>query len=183
MSREVANLTERKNPHTPVYSVKESVCLSGCYKLWPQLSQDLQNRMGWNFFGHLSMKSDLLTHWVLLFCCLISWWKKSFDWMLMFDLHLVKSTHLSCKAWIAELPTSILRKSQTLFTKAINNPKCFDLTIYGYLLQIIIHPCLKSTNKTVPTMKAICFATSVLSFSLATSLPFIQTPIVQWTLF
>ena len=26
-SREVANLTERKNPHTPVYSVKEFVCL------------------------------------------------------------------------------------------------------------------------------------------------------------
>ena len=28
MSREVANLTERKNPHIPVYGVKESVCLS-----------------------------------------------------------------------------------------------------------------------------------------------------------
>ena len=27
-SREVANLTERKNLHTPVYGVKESVCLS-----------------------------------------------------------------------------------------------------------------------------------------------------------
>ena len=27
-SREVANLTERKNPHTPVYGVKEFVCLS-----------------------------------------------------------------------------------------------------------------------------------------------------------
>ena len=29
-SREVANLTERKNPHPPVYGVKESVCLSVC---------------------------------------------------------------------------------------------------------------------------------------------------------
>ena len=29
-SREVANLTERKNPHTPVYGVKEFVCLSVC---------------------------------------------------------------------------------------------------------------------------------------------------------
>ena len=28
VSREVANLTERKNPHTPVYGVKEFVCLS-----------------------------------------------------------------------------------------------------------------------------------------------------------
>ena len=27
-SREVANLTERKNQHTPVYGVKEFVCLS-----------------------------------------------------------------------------------------------------------------------------------------------------------
>ena len=27
-SREVVNLTERKNPHTPVYGVKEFVCLS-----------------------------------------------------------------------------------------------------------------------------------------------------------
>ena len=29
-SREVVNLTERKNPHTPVYGVKEFVCLSVC---------------------------------------------------------------------------------------------------------------------------------------------------------
>ena len=29
-SREVANLTERKNLHTPVYGVKEFVCLSVC---------------------------------------------------------------------------------------------------------------------------------------------------------
>ena len=35
-SREVVNLTERKNPHTPVYGV----CLSVSDKLWPQLSQD-----------------------------------------------------------------------------------------------------------------------------------------------
>ena len=27
VSREVANLTERKNPHAPVYGVKEFVCL------------------------------------------------------------------------------------------------------------------------------------------------------------
>ena len=27
-SREVANFIERKNPHTPVYGVKEFVCLS-----------------------------------------------------------------------------------------------------------------------------------------------------------
>ena len=26
-SREVANLTERKNPHTPIFGVKEFVCL------------------------------------------------------------------------------------------------------------------------------------------------------------
>ena len=31
--REVANLTERKNPHTPVYGVKEFVRLSVCDKL------------------------------------------------------------------------------------------------------------------------------------------------------
>ena len=29
-SREVANVTERKNQHTPVYGVKEFVCLSVC---------------------------------------------------------------------------------------------------------------------------------------------------------
>ena len=28
--REVANLTERKNPHAPIYGVKEFVCLSVC---------------------------------------------------------------------------------------------------------------------------------------------------------
>ena len=33
--KEVANLTERKNLHTPVYGVKEFVCLSGC--LWSTL--------------------------------------------------------------------------------------------------------------------------------------------------
>ena len=27
-SKEVANLTERKNPHSPMYGVKEFVCLS-----------------------------------------------------------------------------------------------------------------------------------------------------------
>ena len=52
-SREVANLTGRKNPHTPVYGVKEFVCLYVCYKLWPQLSWDWQNRMSWNFWRHL----------------------------------------------------------------------------------------------------------------------------------
>ena len=31
--REVANLTERKNPPTPVFGVKEFVCLSVCCKL------------------------------------------------------------------------------------------------------------------------------------------------------
>ena len=49
-SREVANLTERKNTHTPVYGVKEFVCLSVCDKLWPQISQDWQNRLGWKIF-------------------------------------------------------------------------------------------------------------------------------------
>ena len=48
-SREVANLTWRKNPHPPVYGVKEFVCLSVCYEFRPQLSQDWRNRMGWNF--------------------------------------------------------------------------------------------------------------------------------------
>ena len=45
-SREVAILTERKNPHMPVYGVKEFVCLSVCYQIRPQLSQDWQNRIG-----------------------------------------------------------------------------------------------------------------------------------------
>ena len=45
-SREVANLTERKNPPTPVYGVKEFVCLSVCYQIRPQLSQGWRNRMG-----------------------------------------------------------------------------------------------------------------------------------------
>ena len=31
--REVANLTERKNPHASVYGAKEFVCLSVCDKL------------------------------------------------------------------------------------------------------------------------------------------------------
>ena len=38
-SMEVADLTERRNPHNPVYGVKEfvclSVCLSVCDELWP----------------------------------------------------------------------------------------------------------------------------------------------------
>ena len=36
-STEVANLIERKYPHTPVYGVKELVCLSVCYQIGPQL--------------------------------------------------------------------------------------------------------------------------------------------------
>ena len=46
-SREVANLTERKNPHTPLYGVKKFVVLSVC--LWStltQLSPDWLNMMG-----------------------------------------------------------------------------------------------------------------------------------------
>ena len=43
-SREVANLTWKKNPHTPVDGVKVFVCLSICSKIWPQLSQLTQNR-------------------------------------------------------------------------------------------------------------------------------------------
>ena len=61
-SREVANLTERKNLHTPIYGVKEFVCLFIClsvylsvclsirYKRWPQLSRDWKNRISWNLF-------------------------------------------------------------------------------------------------------------------------------------
>ena len=39
-SREVANLTEGKNPYTPVYGVKEFVCLSVCLSvcLWSYFS-------------------------------------------------------------------------------------------------------------------------------------------------
>ena len=46
VSRDVANLTERKNPHTLVYGVKEFVHLSVCDKLFSQLSPDRLNRMG-----------------------------------------------------------------------------------------------------------------------------------------
>ena len=31
----------------------QRICLSVGYKLWPQLSRDLKNRMGGNFLGHL----------------------------------------------------------------------------------------------------------------------------------
>ena len=34
VSREIANLIERKNPHTPVYGVKEFVCLAVCYNFY-----------------------------------------------------------------------------------------------------------------------------------------------------
>ena len=37
-SREVANLTERKNTHPPLYGVKEFVCLSACYQFRPKLT-------------------------------------------------------------------------------------------------------------------------------------------------
>ena len=58
--REVANLTERKNPHTTAYGVKEFVRLSVCYKLWPQLSWEWPNRMGWNFFKDNNNKNPCL---------------------------------------------------------------------------------------------------------------------------
>ena len=47
-SREVVNLTERKNPHTPVYGVKEFVCLSVCLLpkstpiIWPPIKLNSQ---------------------------------------------------------------------------------------------------------------------------------------------
>ena len=41
---------KKKYTHTPVYGVKEFVCLSVYRKIWPQLSQDWWNRIGWNFF-------------------------------------------------------------------------------------------------------------------------------------
>ena len=43
-SREVANLTEGQNPHTPVYGVKEFVC----YQIWPQL---LNSTPAWEMGG------------------------------------------------------------------------------------------------------------------------------------
>ena len=46
-------MTERKNPHTPEFGVKEFACLSVRVKLQPQLSQDWQNRMGKKKLGHL----------------------------------------------------------------------------------------------------------------------------------
>ena len=55
-SREVVNLTWRKNPRTPVYGVKEFVCLSVCNEFRHQLSQDWGNRMGWNFWGGIFVK-------------------------------------------------------------------------------------------------------------------------------
>ena len=61
-SKEVANLTERKNMHTPVYDVKEGIirptarepsihtythCMSVCDKLWPQFNYpDLHHLLG-----------------------------------------------------------------------------------------------------------------------------------------
>ena len=54
-SREVANLTERKNPHTPVYGVKEFVRLSVCGQLWPNyLKTGWKN--GLKKLGHLWQK-------------------------------------------------------------------------------------------------------------------------------
>ena len=54
-SREVANLTERKNPLTPVFGVKEFVCLSVC--LLPNsipIISGLAKPNGLKFFlGHL----------------------------------------------------------------------------------------------------------------------------------
>ena len=47
-SREVANLTERKNTHPPIFYVKYSWLYSLSFSLTlPQLSQFWQNRMGW----------------------------------------------------------------------------------------------------------------------------------------
>ena len=54
-SREVANLSERKNPHAPLYGVKEFVCLSVCLSvcllqtLTPTIS-GLAKQNGLNFF-------------------------------------------------------------------------------------------------------------------------------------
>ena len=58
-SRKVANLTWRKNPYTPVYGVKEFVCMSVFSEIWPQLSQGWRNRMGWNFFMISLSKSHI----------------------------------------------------------------------------------------------------------------------------
>ena len=57
VSREVASLTERKNPHTPVYGVKEFVCLS--VHLWLTLNpiiSGLAEQNGQKNLGHLWQK-------------------------------------------------------------------------------------------------------------------------------
>ena len=61
-SREVANLTW-KNPLTPVYGVKQFVCLSVCSEIWPQLSQDWRNRISWNFTQISPLIN--LKHWII----------------------------------------------------------------------------------------------------------------------
>ena len=53
-SREVANLTERKNLHTPIYSAKEFVCLSVCLSV---------SKFDLNFLGTGEIElAKILTH-------------------------------------------------------------------------------------------------------------------------
>ena len=61
-SREGANLTERKNPHTPLYGVKEFVCLPVC--LLPNstpIISGLAEQNGMKFFWGISGKNGNFT--------------------------------------------------------------------------------------------------------------------------
>ena len=76
-SREVANLTERKNPHTPVYDVKEFVCVCPSVINFDPTYLGLAKRNGKKILGLLfvckgagragaeGQKSNILTRYTL----------------------------------------------------------------------------------------------------------------------
>ena len=68
MRREVANLTERKNPHTPVYGVKKFVCLSNI-NFDPNYLTTGRAEWAEIFLGHLWQKyvpPQKMVKWVYL---------------------------------------------------------------------------------------------------------------------
>ena len=64
VSREVENLTEKEYTHTCIWCQWiMSVCLSVCNELWPFLSQDWVNKMGFlSIFGIFNVGGFMVAH-------------------------------------------------------------------------------------------------------------------------
>ena len=127
-SREVENFDWRKK-HTPTRILCQkfvclSVCLSVCNKLWPQLSQDWLNRIGWKKIG--TSMQNMFNYFLQI--CIQLLYSKQHDWVSKDITGLDKSCVVMNYPFILKLVFSHPSKSR---------PVVFWICQLNYFLQIL----------------------------------------------